>query len=121
VILADTNIWCDFLRKGDPLLDRLLAENQLIMHPLIIAELAMGHLPARSQTLRDLHQLFQLREASREDCLTMLERQQLYGRGIQWNDLQILTAVKLHPGAKLWTRDKRLKVIAEEFGVSFEA
>jgi len=48
----------------------------------------------------------------------MVETRRLYGRGLQWNDIQLLAAAKLSP-APLWTRDHRLATAAEEFGVGW--
>jgi len=116
MILADSNIWCDFFRQGDPDLENLLGKDRILIHRLIIGELAMGNLPERTQTLRDLCQLTQIQEASWDEAFTLLEHHNLYGRGIQWNDLLILTSVLLRPDVEFWTRDIRLRTIAAEFG-----
>jgi len=51
VILADTSIWIDLLRGGKPEMQTLLQDGQVVMHPLIVAEVALGSLGNRQQTL----------------------------------------------------------------------
>ena len=48
----------------------------------------------------------------------MIEQRHLWGRGLQWNDVMILAATRIH-GAVLWTLDKRLAQAAEELGVAW--
>ncbi len=35
MILVDTSVWIDHLRKGNPRLEKLLYENQVLIHPFI--------------------------------------------------------------------------------------
>jgi predicted nucleic acid-binding protein len=46
-----------------------------------------------------------------------LERHKLAGRGIGYVDAHLLAAVAIDAPARLWTRDKRLRAIAEELGL----
>ncbi|QQL45883.1 type II toxin-antitoxin system VapC family toxin [Sulfuriroseicoccus oceanibius] len=119
-VLADTNIWCDFFSGGDSTLAHLLEYDLLLTHTLVIGELAVGNLPKRRQTLADLQQLPQMRSASFHETLTFINHHQLYGRGLQWNDLLILASVIAAPGVLLWTRDRRLGAAAAEFNVAFD-
>ena len=48
----------------------------------------------------------------------MLEMRRLHGCGLQWNDVMLLAAAKLS-SARIWTRDKRLAVAAEEYGIGW--
>ena len=41
-----------------------------------------------------------------------------YGLGIGYIDAHLMTAVRLTPGATLWTRDKRLLGAAEKLGMT---
>jgi hypothetical protein len=40
------------------------------------------------------------------------------GKGIGWVDLHLVTAVSLSGNTQLWTRDKRLKTIAETLNLA---
>jgi hypothetical protein len=42
LILADTSVWLDHLRSGNKELRRHLDQGQIVIHPFIIAELALG-------------------------------------------------------------------------------
>ena len=44
MILADTSIWIDHLRRGDPGLIALLNAESVVMHPWVLGEIALGTL-----------------------------------------------------------------------------
>jgi hypothetical protein len=48
--------------------------------------------------------------------LIFIERHGLHGRGLGYVDLHLLTSVALTPGARLWTRDTRLRQMADLLG-----
>src|SRR5580692_8610629 len=54
MILADTSVWIQHFRKGEPALKKILDHGLLLMHPAVRGELACGCLAERSQTLRYL-------------------------------------------------------------------
>lgn len=47
MILADTSVWIDHLRKGVPVLAAALDEGRVLMHPFVLGELACGNLENR--------------------------------------------------------------------------
>jgi predicted nucleic acid-binding protein len=49
VILADTSIWVDHFRRGDPELSRLLGLAEVLMHPFVLGELWLGNAPGSPQ------------------------------------------------------------------------
>ena len=53
MILADTSIWIDHLRAGNKEMRRYLDEGQIVIHPLIAAELALGSLQERTKFVPD--------------------------------------------------------------------
>ena len=73
VILADANIWIDFFRLRKPGLRKLLENNQVVMHPHLVAELALGSLHDRTQTLAKLDHMPQLRAVDLRDVRCMIE------------------------------------------------
>lgn len=111
MILVDTSIWIEHLRRGLPALEALLESNMVLMHPAVVGELACGNLRNRAEVLDLLKSLPQLSVATDEEVLTMIERHQLMGRGIGYIDAHLLTCTKIH-AAKLWTGDKRLYELA---------
>ena len=42
MILVDTSIWIDYLRQGEPLLVEQLNQQQILMHGMVLGELAIG-------------------------------------------------------------------------------
>ena len=57
MILVDTSVWVDHLRKGDRSLVALLTASNVLMHPFVIGELACGNLSKREQILALLKDL----------------------------------------------------------------
>ena len=88
------------------------------MHPFVRGELALGTLRERDMVLRSLAALPSLPVADENEVLTFVNRHRLWGRGIGYVDAHLLAALHLAPGTRLWTRDKRLEVIAVEQGVA---
>ena len=117
MILVDTSIWIDHLRAGDPQLVGFLQDGQVLAHPWVTGELALGHLSRRNEILGLLHNLPQATLATDVEVLTLMENQHLFGLGIGYVDAQLLAATLLTPDARLWTRDKRLATIAVRLGL----
>ncbi len=113
MVLIDTSIWIDHIRTSDEVLTELLDGARLSMHPFIMGELAIGHLPDRQRIMRDLHRLPQMAVATPHEVLHLVERHRLFGLGIGYVDANLLASTKLTPGASLWTRDKRLRAAAQ--------
>ncbi|MBA3619523.1 MAG: VapC toxin family PIN domain ribonuclease [Actinomycetota bacterium] len=116
MILADTSVWVDHLRSGDPTLATLLDLNQVMIHPWVIGELALDHLSQRGEVMGLLAHLPQATVATATEVLTLIESDQLHGTGIGYVDAQLLAATRLTPGTRLWTRDRRLSAAAERLG-----
>ena len=57
MILVDTSVWVDHLRKGDPQLADLLERAVVVMHPFVLGELACGSLADRAAILELLRNL----------------------------------------------------------------
>ena len=108
MILVDTSVWVDHLRANDEGLADLLMAEQVLAHPFVIGELALGNLSSRDSVLDSLAKLPQAAVADHEETLTLIARHRLSGSGIGYVDAALLASVKLTPGCLLWTRDKRL-------------
>ena len=118
MILVDTSIWIDHLRTGDPELGELLRDGQVLAHPWVTGELALGQLSRRSEILGLLHNLPQATIATDGEVLTLIDKRQLFGLGIGYVDAHLLAATALTPAARLWTRDKRLALVAAQHGLA---
>lgn len=117
-ILVDTSVWVDHFRHGNDALIRILDRDLVMIHPLIIGELACGTPPGRAQTLTDLASLQPARQASAAEVLDFIEREHLFGLGCGIVDMHLLASTLITQGARLWTLDKRLDLLAERFGVA---
>lgn len=118
MILVDTSVWIDHLRRGDPELGAVLHDGRALTHPWVIGELALGHLTRRSEILVLLHNLPLVTVATDVEVLALVDRQKLFGRGIGYVDAHLLAATRLTAGARLWTRDNRLANVAARLGVA---
>lgn len=119
MILVDTSVWIDHLRSGDDLVGGLLRERQILGHAWVVGELAMGNLPERGATLQSLTDLPRATVAAPDEVLVLIEHQQLAGRGLGYVDVHLLASTLLTPGTRLWSRDRRLREVADELGVGF--
>ena len=117
MILADTSIWIDHLRRNNRVFAELLRANSILCHPFVIGEVALGHLAPRG-VLVDLQDLPRCTMASDSEVLELSERHSLYGRGIGYVDVHLLASIRMRPGTALWTLDKRLNRVAEHLGVA---
>ncbi len=119
MILVDTSVWVDHLRRGDAQLVDLLESNAVIMHPFVVGEIACGSLADRALTLDLLLNLPTALVAEPDEALIYLAQHSLHGKGIGYVDVHLLASAAIS-GAKLWTRDKRLRLVARELGCALE-
>jgi len=119
MILIDTSVWVDHLRTSVAKLVELLDADSVVMHSAVLGELACGSLANRSQRLEDWKALPPIREYCNGAALDLIESHGLMNRGIGLIDVHLLCSVLNHLGYLLWTRDKRLRDIADELSISF--
>ena len=117
MILADTSVWVDHLRAGNPRMQELLDSEQVIMHPMIVAELGLGSLHQRAKTLAELDGLLEVKVAQLSEVRSMIEAHRLYAKGIGLIDAHLVASCLITPGTQLWTRDTALKSVAKAVGV----
>lgn len=117
MILADTSVWIDHFRSGNKELQKALNERQIMIHPWIVAELALGSLRDRAYTLGMLDNLPAVRTAQINELRLTLETRHLYGVGIGLVDAHLIASVFLNPPTLLWTKDRRLRQVAEGLGI----
>ena len=116
-VLVDTSVWVDHIRRRNDALVDLLALDLVMVHPMVIGEIACGTPPDRVQTLSDLEGLSQSRQAGIHEVMDLIERERLFGLGCGLVDLLLLASALLTPGVELWTMDKRLSLLSGRFGV----
>jgi hypothetical protein len=112
MILADTLIWIDHFRRNEPRLQALLDRGDIIMHPFVLGEIALGSMASRRIVLGALDLLQHAIVASEAEVRAAIESRGLLGKGVGYVDAHLIASVLLTPGSKLWTRDKKLKEAA---------
>lgn len=119
MILVDTSVWVEHFR-GDRRAARLadlLEDGEVLLHPWVLGELALGGLgPGSTAVIADLRRLPAAPEVPHEEVLSLILDRRLAGRGIGWVDAH-LVASALVAGCDLWTTDMRLDSVARELGV----
>ncbi|HEX6374938.1 MAG TPA: PIN domain-containing protein [Allosphingosinicella sp.] len=119
MILVDTSIWADHFGRRDADLDDILQREIVLGHEFVTAEIALGNLADPAGTIWMLESMPQARIANHPELMILIRRGRLAGSGIGFVDAHLLAACQLS-GARLWTRDKRLRAQAEVLGVSWE-
>jgi predicted nucleic acid-binding protein len=115
MILADTSIWVDHLRRGNAKLAEHLAAGEVACHPFVVGELACGNLANRAEILSLLRALPALPTAQNDELLAFIERTALMGRGLGLIDMHLLASCML-ASTPLWTGDARLARAAGQLG-----
>lgn len=117
MVLADTSVWIEHLRRGYPRLAGRLSEGLVLMHPFVSGELACGNLKNRAAILSHLRALPAAKPASNVEVLQLIEDRRLWGRGLGWIDAHLLASALLS-NCPFWTLDTRLARAAAELGLS---
>jgi predicted nucleic acid-binding protein len=120
VILVDTSVWIDHLRRSSLALVRLLGESRVLTHSFVVGELALGNLRDRAAVLNALRQMPQAVPATDGEVFSFIEAHRLHGLGIGYVDAHLLASARLTPGSRLWTRDQRLAAVAERLDLRVE-
>jgi len=119
MILADTSVWIDFLRRGDAGFKELLCGGHIAMHDFVLGELACGNLRDRQTNLAWFAQLPRVPAATNEEVLYFIEEAKLYGRRLGWVDLHLLASARLNR-VRVYTRDEPLSKAAADLAVVYD-
>jgi len=119
MVLVDTSVWIDHLKKGNSPLEKLLLDIEVICHPFIIGELACGNLKNRTEILSFLHALPVAPTLEHDEILYFIESKKLMGMGIGLVDVHLLASAHL-AHAPLWTKDKKLRNASDNLGISYK-
>ncbi len=119
MVLVDTSIWVSHFRKGDPHLQELLVDEQVLCHPFILGELACGGLKNRKEIISLLKALPGAITAETDEILEFIEHQKLIGVGIGLVDVHLLASALLTK-ALLWTSDRNLRPAAARLNIFYK-
>ena len=117
IVLADTSVWIDHWRRGNPRLERLLLQDQIVIHPFVVGEIALGAIAPRPLVLEHLGTLRAPRVAQQHEVMGLIDRARLWRRGIGWVDVHLLASALIEQ-IRLWTLDQALHRAARDLGVA---
>jgi len=112
MILVDTSVWVAHLSRRSTDLDQALERNEVLTHPFILGELALGALIRRTETLGLLANLPKAQKANDVEVLTLIEETRLYSQGIGWVDAHLVASARLSD-CSIWTLDRALAKVAK--------
>ena len=120
-VLVDTSVWVDHFKHRNAELVQLLKDGMVLIHPMILGEIACGTPPSpRQRTLSDLGLLPHTHQINIPDVMAFIDSHDLYGRGCGLVDMSLLASTMITPGARLWTLDKRLEQMAHMLNVAYD-
>jgi predicted nucleic acid-binding protein len=120
VILVDTSVWIDHLRKPEPRLIAALEAGQTLTHPFVVGELACDNLKNRVELLSLLLDLPRAPVATDAEALDFIDRRELRA-AVSVASMFTCSPRPHSPAPPLWTRDKRLAAVAEGLRLNFVA
>jgi len=118
-LLVDTSVWIDHLHRRDDQLSAILDLGLVVIHPMVIGELALGSLRDRESVLELLTQLPMVQVAGFEEVLKLVEARELHGIGLSLVDAHLLASTLISADVRVWTKDRRLANAADRAGVGW--
>jgi predicted nucleic acid-binding protein len=121
LVQVDTSVWIRFLAGKEPFasgLDALLVNEEVLGHDLVYGELLVGDRGGRAKILDAYALMHRAAGVEHAEAVALVTERKLHGRGIGWIDAHLLAST-LVEGAKLWTADEPLSVVAAELEVAY--
>jgi predicted nucleic acid-binding protein len=119
MILVDSSVWISHLRQPLRELHAAIGQDSVLIHPYVVAELAMGHVPDRDEFLAALRDLPGAETVSLGDFLEFVDRNGLNGAGVGMVDGHLLASAA-SADVKIWSADERLSAHARRLGLSYD-
>lgn len=119
MILVDTSVWIDHLHRTIPALVEALENEEVLIHPFVIGEIACCELKSRREVLDLLMALPSAVVATHEETLELIDERKLMGKGLGYVDVHLIASVLLTDRAELWSRDKWLNTAATQMRIAF--
>jgi hypothetical protein len=121
VIIVDSSVWIDHIRSPEPEMIAALVAGQVLQHPLVTGEIALGSIRNRTDVVDMLAGLPQAEFVRNAPLLDYIESAELHGTGVGLVDAHLLASAVEGSGIRIWTRDKRLNAQAERLGLNYVA
>ncbi len=118
MVLVDTSVWVEHLRRGHRGLASLLEAGGVVCHCFVIGELACGSIRSQKEIFSLLRSLPAAVEANHDEVMAFLEKYRLMGRGLGLVDVHLMASAFLS-GTPLWTLDKKLRLESWRLGIAY--
>jgi len=118
MVLVDTSVWIDHFRHTDSILQLLLQEYEVVIHPFVLGELACGNFKNRREIFKLLSNLPIVKTISTDEFFLFLENNRLYGLGLGFVDIHLL-ASSLVSRCSIYTKDKSLLMVANSLRIAY--
>ena len=119
-VIADSSIWIDHINEGREELASLLKRRRVVLHPMIIGEIALGSIAKRRVVIEELSKLPSAKPVAHAEVMALIEWHKLFGSGVGYVDAHLLASALHLDSVELWTRDKSLLAQAQRLGVAYE-
>ncbi|HZG45195.1 MAG TPA: type II toxin-antitoxin system VapC family toxin [Allosphingosinicella sp.] len=119
LILVDTSVWIDHIKHPIAELSRMLDAGSSVLHPFVLAEIALGNLADWQRRVDGLRRLPAAEPVSGEILLAAISDLGLQGSGLGFVDAHLLAWAVAAPDRRLWSRDRRLREQAEAAGIAW--
>lgn len=118
MIIVDTSVWIDHIRRPIELLGELLLAGEVRQHPFVTGEIKLGSIASRDRVCAGLAALPPCRPVEIGELLAFIDTSALAGCGVGLVDASLLASASIE-NDRLWTRDKRLAAQAERLGFGY--
>lgn len=118
MILVDSSVWIQHFKKTDSFLVNSLKEDRVVVHPLIIQEISLGHIKNRELIIELVSYLHIAPTASHQQIQEFILKNKLAGSGVGVIDIHLLYAA-VRGKLSIYTFDKSLNKLSKKFGCSF--
>jgi hypothetical protein len=117
-LLADTSAWIEHLKGTTEKVSQAAQDEniELVTHPMILAELALGGITNNSEVMKNLRELKALGTVSDLELLEFIDTRGIRGKGIGYVDVNLLVSCVLED-AGLLSFDRKLNETAESAGI----
>ena len=118
-LLVDTSAWIEHLQgRIDEVakagVDELV---ELVTHPMVLAELALGGIRTDSETMRHLSNLRSLRTVDHQELMAFISDRVATGAGVGYVDANLAASCLLE-SAELLSFDQKLNELAAKLGIN---
>ena len=120
MIIVDTSVWVDHLRRKEPKLTAIIANEAIGIHPFVWGELLLGGVPPSGEVADQFQILPRPPVASASEAAAFISWGSLVGTGIGYVDAHLLISAKLIGNGLVLTKDRRLHAQAERLGVAYD-